>query len=908
MPKQTSATLAFNRGILGALALARVDLARYSMSAETMTNWIARVLGSMSLRPGTAYLGQTYNNARAKTIPFIFSSTDTAQLELTSGLLRIRVNDVLISRVAVTAQTTNGSFTSDVSGWTDSDESGATSAWATGGYLSLIGTGPNAAIRDQAVTVSQPGIEHALRIVIARGTVIFRVGSTAGDDDYVTETTLGVGTHSLAFTPSGTFNVRVMNRDLAAAWVDSIIVEAAGTLTLPTPWQEADLGMIRRCQSADVLYVACKGFQQRKIERRGVHSWSIVLYQPKTGPFRNGNITPITIISSGLSGDITLTASARLFKPGHVGALFKLTSAGQIATANITAQNQFTDPIEVTGVGGQRAFSILITGTFVGTFTLQYSISAPGNWVDAKTYTTPQAISYNDQLDNQILFYRVGIKSGNYTSGSAVATLSFSSGSSTGVVLITAFTDQQHVSAAVLDSLGGVDATSIWTEGSWSDFRGWPSTVVLYEGRLWWFGLSVYGAISDDYENFDAAVEGDSGTIQRSIGEGPIETINWALALNRMLIGTPSAEMSARSSSFDEPLTPTNFNIKPSSTQGSSTTDAVRMDKNGLYVHHSGQRLFELSYDLQSNDYVSNDLTLLVPDLNAAGIVGIAIQRQPDTRVHCWRADGTVGVLVFDKAENVTCWLEVETAGTVEDVSVMPGLVEDRVYYQVRRTINGQTVRYLEKWALESECSGLPMAKHADAHVMYSGVPTQTIGGLSHLEGEMVIGWGWNTVTPFVGGNGLEAGFDLLGPHLVTNGQITNLPSAVTDACIGLGYTAQWKSMKQAFAAAMGTPLNQTKRIDSVGLILRNTQAQALQVGSDFDHLDDLPLDDLPITLGSQGTDDEQPDTNAVLDTYDYQLAPFNDIWSTDSRLCLQAKAPRPVTILAATVSMTTNG
>lgn len=904
MPQGHSPILAFNRGLLGKLALARVDLARYAMSAEIMTNWVPRVLGSMMLRPGWQYISPTRNNAKAKMIDFIFSSTDFAQLELTSGVMRVRVNDALITRSSVTAQTTNGAFTSDVTGWTDSDESGATSAWAPGGYLSLAGTGTNAAIRDQAVTVSQAGTEHALRIVIARGTVIFRVGSTSGDDDYVTEATLGVGTHSLAFTPTGTFNIRVMNRSIAASLVDSITVEASGVLEIPIPWQEADLPLIRRVQSGDVLYITAKGYQQRKIERRGVHSWSVVLYQPTTGPFRLPNVTPTTITPSGLTGDITLQSSARLFKAGHVGALFKLTSSGQIATTPITGGNQFTNPIEVTGVGGQRAFSILITGSFVGTFTLQYSVSAPGNWVDAKTYTTAQAISYNDQLDNQILYYRVGIKSGDYTSGSATATLSFSSGSSTGIVRITAFTDQTHVNAAVLQSLGGVDATSDWTEGAWSGFRGWPSAVSLYEGRLWWAALSIYGSVSDDYENFDDTVEGDSGPIQRSIGEGPIDTINWMLALNRLLVGTASVETSARSSSFDEPLTPTNFNLKPSSTQGSSPVDAVRMDKNGIYVQRSMQRLFELSYDLNSNDYVSEDLTLLVPDLNQVGIAGIAIQRQPDTRIHCWRNDGTIGMLVFDKAENVICWLELTTSGAIEDVSILPGTSEDRVYYVVRRTILGQTVRYLEKWALESECTGLPMAKHADAHIVYSGSPTQTITGLDHLEGQLVCGWGWNTQIPFVGGNGLEAGFDLLGPHRVTNGKITNLPSPVTDACVGLGYTAQWKSMKQAFAAALGTPLNQRKRIESAAMVLQNTQAQGIQIGNDFDHLDDLPLDDLPRTLGN----DEQVDTNAVLDSFDYDLSAFNGLWTTDERLCLQAKAPRPCTVLCVTVEMTTNG
>lgn len=903
MPQQNNSRLAFNRGVLSPLALARVDLARYAMSAEIMENWIPRVLGSMMLRPGMQYLGSTRNNSQARVLDFVFSSSDMAQLELTAGVMRVWVKDAPLSRAAVTAQTVNGDFNTNLSGWTDNDEPGATSSWSAG-YLALVGDGTNSAIRDQTVTVNQPGTEHALRIVVSRGEIVLRVGSSTGDDDYVSETTLGTGTHSLAFTPGANFSIRVMNRTLYAALVDSITVEAAGVLELPIPWQTADLSLIRRVQSGDVLYVACKGYQQRKIERRGVHSWSVVLYQPKTGPFRLANITPTTITPSGLKGDITLTASKPLFKSGHIGALFRLTSAGQIATAAITAGNQFTDPIEVTGVGGQRAFSILITGTFSATFTLQYSVGAPGTWVDAKTYTTATAVSYNDQLDNQILFYRIGIKSGDYTSGSANATLSFSSGSSTGIVRVTGFSSQTSVTALVLDALGGTDATSEWTEGSWSDFRGWPSAVNLHEGRLWWHGLSVYGSISDDYENFDDSVEGDSGTIQRSIGEGPIETINWALSLNRMLVGTPSVETSARSSSFDEPLTPTNFNLKPSSTQGSSAVDAVRMDKNGIYVQRSTTHLFELSYDLNSNDYVSEDLTLLVPELNSAGIVGIAIQRKPDTRIHCWRADGTVGLLVFDKAENVTCWCNVTTLGFVEDVNILPGVTEDRVYYIVRRTVNGQTVRYREKWALESECTGLPMAKHADAHVMYAGAATQTIGGLSHLEGQLVYGWGWNTQTPFVGGNGLTAGFDLLGPHLVTNGQITNLPSPVTNACVGLGYSAPWKSMKQAFAAALGTPLSQRKRIDQIGLILLNTQAQALQIGTDFDHLEDIPFDELPRTLG----DDEQPDTNAVLDNFDYDLTPINDQWGTDSRICLLAKAPRPATVLCVTASMTTSG
>jgi hypothetical protein len=54
-------------------------------------------------------------------------------------------------------------------------------------------------------------------------------------------------------------------------------------------------GLVRFDQSADVLFVACEGHQQRRIERRGTspnaRSWSVVLYQPEDGPFDLLNVT-----------------------------------------------------------------------------------------------------------------------------------------------------------------------------------------------------------------------------------------------------------------------------------------------------------------------------------------------------------------------------------------------------------------------------------------------------------------------------------------------------------------------------------------------------------------------------------------------------------------------------------------
>lgn len=921
MPRENQATLALNRGVLSLLALARVDLARYKMAAAVMVNWMARTLGSMMLRPGWGYIGTTAGNAFARNISFVFSAADLARIEVTQGLLRFWVQDSLVTRSAISTVVANGTFPTNLSSWTDASESGASVSWVSAGKVSFVGTGNNNAILDQQITPNPASARHALRIIVTRGPLTFRCGTIQGDDSYISETTLNTGTHSLAFTPPGDFWIRFENPNVNASLLASCTVEPAGILTLPAPWLTADIATLRWDQSADVVYIGAAGYQQMQIERRATDSWSIINYAPNNGPFRPINITNIALTPSAISGDITLTASKPLFKPGHLGALFRIISSGQLVTKILGSVDTYTDPILVTGIGDQRNFSVNVSGTFSGTLTIQYSVGTPGTWINTSNiYSTPQTGTIHDGLDNQTIYYRIGFTPGNYTSGSATASLAIPTGQITGIARVTGFTDNMHVNAAVLKSLGGATASTQWYEGSWSTFRGFPGTPKLWQGRLWWFGTSVFASVSDDYTNFDDTVLGDSGPIIGQLDSGAVDNIYWALGLQQLVLGTASAEISGRSTYIGDPITPTNFNFITGSTQGSANVNAVQMDRSGMFTQVGGSRVFSLELDIYTYSYKSQELTLLVPDFNKAGILQIAIQRKPDTRVHCLRTDGSVGIMVYDPTENVNCWLEVFPAngGIVEDISILPGSneTEDRVYYVVRRVVNGNTVRYHEKWALESECTGLPVAKLMDSHVVFtSASPTTTFNAVApHLAGQTVCVWGWNTVTPYIDGNGNQPGIDL-GTYVVApDGTITGIKNAeagpypVTNAIIGLGYTAQWQSMKQAFAAAMGTPLNQSKRINQLGVVLQNTHARGVQIGNDFAHLDDLPLSDLPLVGEAGGADGSPPDLDCILNDYDHQMAGFNDIWSTDSRVCIQAASPRPASVLAFTVSMSTSG
>lgn len=893
---------AFNRGIIDRLGLARADLKRTALAAEIQENWMPRVLGSMMLRPGLGFVGNLREDGGPiELVPFIYSITDTAIIELTHKHMRIRVNDGLIKRDDVLTTIVNGTFGSNITGWTDADETGATSSWVSNGgtgCMQLVGTGYNAAIRYQLINVAGDDYtkKHGLHIVIARSPVKLRVGSTLGGDEYMTETSLGVGTHSLVVLPTGNFYIQFQNSEIAAGLVDSIEIEAAGSgLLMSTPWEVADIPLIRCEQSADVVFVACKGFQQRRIERRANNSWSIVLYEPEDGPFLLVNTTRTILTPTAATGDITLFANKPLFKAGHKGALFRIRSSGQTVTNLLAGADQYTDPIRVVGVGpDSRTITYSSTGTWSGTLTLQRSIGDLGSWAEVATKTTNFTGTLNDGLDNEIIYYRWGFRAGDYSSGSATVTISNPGGGIEGVVRLTGINAPNSAAAVVLKQLGGTDGSTDWSEGTWSEYRGWPSSVALHEGRLWWAGKSkIIGSVSDAYASFDDTIEGDSGPIQRSIGRGPVDTINWLLPLQRLILGAGGAEWSARSSSFDEPLTPTNFNLKSASTQGAAPVSPVQMDDMGFFVHRAGDRFFQLAFDSNSYDYVSDDASKLVPDLVSPGIVAVAVQRQPDTRIHCVLANGRVAVLVVDKVEDVAAWVSVQTDGTIEDVVVLPGQTEDQVYYAVTRTADGVPARVLEKWALESECLGHDLNKQADSFVVYDGVPTNVLTGYDHIEGRGIVVWG--------------DGKDIFGRDAddlpitvtVTGGNVT-LPVGVTvsKAVGGLPYIAPFRSTKLSYAADLGTALNQKKRVSHIGVILADAHIGALTYGASLDEpMDHMPLMERGVEINS----------DHVYHGYDETMFEFPGEFDTDSRVCLRAIAPRPVTILSLIASLETN-
>lgn len=969
--KANAPLYSLNAGEVSKIALARVDVAKMRMAAACQVNWIPYVVGPMGLRPGLFYVGGILSNNPARILPFVYSKLDTVLIELTNLEMRIWINEVLLTRPSV-GTTISDPFFNGGGNWTTANTTSGASATIAAGLctLSCPPTGGLAQIQ-QVVTVAggDQGKEHGIRIVVTNGPVVLRAGTAAGTSDVIAQTTLDTGTHSLSCNPPGNFTIQIESTDAWNKTLTQCSIEAAGVVTVPTPWGTADLPNIRIDQSLDSVFVASYGLQQRIIQRRGTRpnarGWSVVLYRSSDGPFNSSPGIKANLTPSVYTGNGTLTSDRPWFQAGHVGALFRLFSNGQFNQTILGNQNAYTPAVRVVGVGtANRNYTWTSTGTWVGTQTFQRSFdSATAGFTDISTHTDNTGFTSSTggsggtpDLDNAICWERVGFKGGNYTSGNATLVSNYAGGGGYGICRVTGYNSPTSVNIEVLQPFSTLSATTNWVESQWSGVAGWPTSVQFHEGRLAWFGSNqAWISASDDYTNFadinsDGSSTGDAGSINITLGSGPGDTISWGLSLTRLLLGREQSIMSARSSNFDQPITPTAIVIRDCSDQGAQRLPAIKAGKRGVFVQQSGRRVYELAFNGQEMDYDDRDLTRLNLDIGKQGFVDIARQTQPDKMIWLPRGDGMAACLLYDVKDEVEAWWRLQTLGVIENVCVLPqNGIEDLVYFVVNRTINGKTVRFLERLAIRDNCVGGAINQQLDAHVVYQGAPVSSVA-LAHLPNTLCAVWAdgvaigsgttdgsgnltlpdgkshGNVVAGLAGsvvsvtassatatlnvgtqynGYPCEVFADIgstgepahIGALTVANGLVT-LPNGQTALTITacLGYVAPFMSAKLAYAAQLGSALTQRKRIDHLGLVLFDANYQGVQFGQRFDVLDNLPLVEAGATTPAGTTWSE----------YDEPMIEVPGDWNTDARLCLLAQAPNPCTVGAVVVGMVT--
>lgn len=253
-----------------------------------------------------------------------------------------------------------------------------------------------------------------------------------------------------------------------------------------------------------------------------------------------------------------------------------------------------------------------------------------------------------------------------------------------------------------------------------------PAVVGFYQQRKI-FGSSaehpetVVASRIGSYNNFSRSSPlQDDDAVSFSLFGSQVNEVRHVINLGSLLIGTSGGIWEVLGDA-DGVLTPTAVNPKRRSGHGMSTIPPLVVSTRLIYVQARGTVVREFqNQGLES--FADVDLSVFSAHLFAKGrtIVRWDYQVTPQSVVWAVRSDGTLLGLTYLPEHEVVGWHRHDTDGAFEDVCVVPEGAEDAVYVVVRRTIGGQTKRYIERFA-SREWSNVVDAVFMDSTLSYDG-------------------------------------------------------------------------------------------------------------------------------------------------------------------------------------------
>lgn len=165
-------------------------------------------------------------------------------------------------------------------------------------------------------------------------------------------------------------------------------------------------------------------------------------------------------------------------------------------------------------------------------------------------------------------------------------------------------------------------------------------------------------------------------------------------------------------------ISPLTINTVPISEYGCLDVQPIKVGARVLYLTELGKTLNGIGFDLAQDNFTSRDFSSLSGHLvRESQVVAMDYAATPDKTVYAVREDGTAIGITFDEDQQMNAWHRHSTArGAYVWVATTRIGRSDDVVFIVRRTIDGETVQYLEALDLR-EWSRQEQACFVDAAV-----------------------------------------------------------------------------------------------------------------------------------------------------------------------------------------------
>lgn len=289
--------------------------------------------------------------------------------------------------------------------------------------------------------------------------------------------------------------------------------------------------------------------------------------------------------------------------------------------------------------------------------------------------------------------------------------------------------------------------TDVWAHSAWSDENGYPAEVEFFSDRLVFAATTaepqtLWFSKAGSYVDFGRSspiVDDDS--IAATLNARQQNAVKELAPLDKLLLFTTGGEWKTATGQ-DDVLSPTTIAFKPQSYNGASQIPALIIGNTALYVQNRGYVVRDIQYQFDVDGYTGGDLTVFSSHLTEGKpIAEWDYQQVPFSIVWVVREDGVLLALTYMREQEVVGWTPMEIDGVVESVCCVPEGGEDAVYISVKRTVDGQTKRYVERLASRL-ISDIREAKFLDSFLTYdgrnTGSTTMTATGASWNVGDQV--------------------------------------------------------------------------------------------------------------------------------------------------------------------------
>lgn len=702
----------------------------------------------------------------------------------------------------------------------------------------------------------------------------------------------------------------------------------------PFPWSE--LPYLKYAQSNDVLTIAHPSIPTQELIRYDHHLWTIRDYEATGGPFQDINIdTAITITSSGVSGTVTLTSNVDLFSADQVDLLFYLEQSPDATTKKWEVQKDIViNDIRRAGVNYYQALESGTTGTvrptvldgieydgdpgvswkylhsgsgiakiseFLTTKTVRAvvqsrlpDLTATGGTAQNITAVTAGVIPVGPDPGPEVIGVNVKltVPAHGYANGNVVTVAGVLVGiNGTWAVIVIDANNFYLNGCYVADITGyalGTTALTLsnpasykWAFGAWGIKYGFPGAVGYDQERMIFAGSrsfphTFWMSRSQGFRDFGTSNPIlDDDSITYKMNSNQLVEIRHILELSELIMLSTAGPFLIRGGQ-DGVIKPGGISRKKQPAPGSSHVAPLAVGSASLYVQEKETKVRNLGYVFQDDAFTGQDLTALSNHLFLnRTIVSWCYQGEPFSAVWVILDNGLLLSLAYLPEQEVIGWSWHDTDGLFESCCAITEDGKDRVYFQVKRTINGQTVRFVERMA--SRLYADPEdAFFVDCGLSYDGTPATIISGLDHLEGK--------TVSILADGN--------VHPQRVVVGGSITLDRTASKVHVGLPYVSDFETLP--LASAQADTRDKKKIINHVSLIVENSRG--IWAGPDADHLTEAKRDAF-----TQYTDTKLQTTGLL----DFRI---QTTWNKNGNVFTRQVDPLPMSILNVIPEVTYGG